>query len=177
MIPRTASKYPGRAVKSQSDDIEAEIIRKRIKQLSDAGDITWLDLSISLDMTTKQVKSLPQEAILASLEAETQRSRDTAAAGSQVTIHEVLGIPPVDLNTEIEGIHVHYVPAFKSLLARRQEQAMINGTVISTSRPSDIDHMKKRIAAAIWSDWKAGIAMTEIDTLIAKFAEKIRIGD
>lgn len=169
---RSANKYPGRATRGQSD-FESEIIRKRIKQLSNAGDITWLDLAVTMVMTTAEVKRQPQEAIVEALEVESQRSRDTAAAGHQVTIHEALGIEPVAFNIEVDGIHVQYVPAFKSLVARGFEKIAINGIVISTSRASGLDHMRKRIAAAIWGDWKAGVTAADVNYAVGGLADKI----
>lgn len=170
---RSASKYPGRATRGHAD-VESDISRKRIKQISDAGDITWLDLAVEMDMTTAEVKRQPQKAILNALEAELQRSRDTAAAGNQVTIYEALGVEPVAFNIEVDGIHVQYVPAFKSLVSRGFEKIAINGIVISTSRPSDVDHMKKRIAAAIWGDWKAGVAAADVDAIVDELVRNIR---
>lgn len=170
---RSTNKYPGRAVKGQTD-VESEIIRKRIKQLSDAGDITWLDLAVAMDMTTAAVKNQPQEAILEALEGEIQRSRDTTAAGRQVTIYEALGIEPDAFNIEVDGIHVEYVPSFKSLVARGIEKIAINGIVITTSRPSDMDHMKKRIAAAIWGGWKAGVTAADVDDVVGDLSDKVK---
>lgn len=154
---------------------ETEFVEHEIKSLLKKHRLWKSELAVILDMTTANIRKLPPETLLATIEGvikERKAARDSNMLATP--IFEILGIKPEAFDLEVNGKRIRYQPAFKRGLTRGDEVLKIDDNVISTLRPRSADRLRKLLVAAIQGTWKPGMNDTDNDACLKDFADGIR---